>query len=290
MPGQSETAERVRQCMIRKFPVKVIHAGRMPRRGEGKQQQEVPSKGTRRGRRKPDAPRRYDVPRVAQDFLTLVKKGKKNSVKRLLQELPKTDIHFRDSLGRTPLWHACANGHVEVLRLLVEAGAHIADADLSHWTGLHVACDAGHANIVEFFMAHVDGRRIVNFKTAGPLWTALHFAAMAGNAGLCNLLLQNGRASVNELTKDGWSALHFASNGGHREAVFQICNAGADVNYADPQNQETALHMACREGHRKTAELFLERGARVSLLDANGTTPIAAAVLHGFPWKVHCSW
>ena len=172
----------------------------------------------------------------------------------------------------------------------MEAGAHIADADLSHWTGLHVACDAGHANIVEFFMAHADGRRIVNFKTAGPLWTALHFAAMAGNAGLCNLLLQNGRASVNELTKDGWSALHFASNGGHREAVFQICNAGADVNYADPQNQETALHMACREGHRKTAELLLERGARVSLLDANGTTPIAAAVLHGFPWKVHCSW
>ena len=134
-------------------------------------------------------------------------------------------------------------------------------------------------------MARAEGRKIVNYKTSGPQWTALHFAAMSGNHIILALLLRNG-AAVDALTKDGWTAIQFASHGGHTECVRLLCNAGADIHYADPANSETPLHMACREGHKGTSELLLERGSQLCVLDCNGVTPLAAAVMRGFQWHV----
>lgn len=42
-------------------------------------------------------------------------------------------------------------------------------------------------------------------------YTALHYAARNGNEDICHLLLEEGKADVNAVTKGGSTALHRAA-------------------------------------------------------------------------------
>ena len=41
---------------------------------------------------------------------------------------------------RTPLYYACKEGHFEIVRLLILAGAKSATPDTNGWTPLFIAC------------------------------------------------------------------------------------------------------------------------------------------------------
>jgi ankyrin repeat protein len=47
---------------------------------------------------------------------------------------------FRSTRSRTPLLHACSDGHTECAELLVASGASVGDADESGMTALMLAC------------------------------------------------------------------------------------------------------------------------------------------------------
>ncbi|PVH76897.1 ankyrin, partial [Cadophora sp. DSE1049] len=50
--------------------------------------------------------------------------------------------------GRTALHYASAQGHAEVIGILLEAGADIDAVDEDGWTALHVAADCGHIDVL----------------------------------------------------------------------------------------------------------------------------------------------
>lgn len=58
------------------------------------------------------------------------------------------EVNKRDMLGDCPIHIAAAGGMIEILGLLVEAGAIVNKKDSSGFTGLHKASEAGHSPCV----------------------------------------------------------------------------------------------------------------------------------------------
>ena len=63
--------------------------------------------------------------------------------------------------GASALWVACLNGHLEVVRALLSAGAKVDLLSLEEMSPLHLACQNGHLEVVRALLssgAQVDPR------------------------------------------------------------------------------------------------------------------------------------
>lgn len=127
--------------------------------------------------------------------------------------------------GEGPLLAACALGHLEIARTLLDHGA-----------------DIGHAEI-------------------GDGATALHAACMAGQTEIALLLLDRG-ADGSQGNKQGQTPLMFAVRNGHGETVGAVAkHARTDLSITDPLCGLNALMWAIREARTDIAKLLLESGA-----------------------------
>ena len=64
--------------------------------------------------------------------------------------------------GETPLWTASQNGDVDLVRLLIDAGALINQANTNGATPLYVASQNGHVNVV---LVLIDAGAMVKIDT-----------------------------------------------------------------------------------------------------------------------------
>jgi ankyrin len=79
--------------------------------------------------------------------------------------------------------------------------------------------------------------------------------------------------------------LLFASRQGQLEAVRALLDGGAAIDQAGADNT-SALLIAVVNGHYDVASLLLERGANPNIADANGRTPLYAAIdLRNVQWS-----
>jgi ankyrin repeat protein len=122
-----------------------------------------------------------------------------------------------DQYRHTPLICAAGNGHVEVVRVLLEGGANVERAN---------------ANQV----------------------TALHKAALYGYLEVCRLLLDWG-AKVDPVDKWRNTPLHDAVRFGHLLVVKLLVEGGADVSVKD-DNGLTARDLARIWKNKAIAELL----------------------------------
>lgn len=133
----------------------------------------------------------------------------------------------RNPGGGSALWRAAFSGRVELVEVLVMAGARV-ERD-------------------EAF----DGR------------TSVHDAAESGDVGVLRLLLDaGGRSVLGRFDYLQRTPLTCAVDAKHLEAATLLIRAGSDVNAHDePRIGETALHHAARNGDVKMARLLLDAGA-----------------------------
>lgn len=75
----------------------------------------------------------------------------KDAVVFLIEQKNAT-VDQTDKPGRTPFHWAAMGGHVEAGGALLDAGANIEAATTSGMTAMHAACEAGHANFVQFLI------------------------------------------------------------------------------------------------------------------------------------------
>ena len=88
---------------------------------------------------------------------------------------------------------------------------------------LHLAACHGHLEVVRLLVEAKSDTEARN--PAG--FTPLHFAATKGHSGVVHLLLEAG-ADQDAVNKDGWSPLHAAAECGHRKVVRLLVDAGAN--------------------------------------------------------------
>lgn len=135
---------------------------------------------------------------------------------------------------------ASRNGHTEVVRLLLSAGADVhADNDYA----LRYASENGHVEVVRLLLtAGADVHADNDY--------ALRIASMNGHVGVVKLLLEAG-ADVHAKDDD---ALRWASENGHVEVVRMLLEAGADIHALD----DYALRWASANGHIEVVSLLKE--------------------------------
>jgi ankyrin repeat protein len=131
------------------------------------------------------------------EFLECARYGEEEDVKFLLGD--GANINFQDSNGNTALHKACANGHLNVVTLLMSNNA--------------------------LFLPNTNGN------------TPLHWAALNGHLAVVNALITHYSDSIQVLKKNsfGKSALTEAISNGHEEIAREILKHFS----ADPSYQES---------------------------------------------------
>jgi hypothetical protein len=151
----------------------------------------------------------------------LIGRGKKPNVKNLADE------------GNFPIHYAVENGNIDIVQLLLNAGAKIS---------------------------------VKNYDKRTPLMMLDNDAS----ADLVNTLLRAG-AVVNAVDKDKNTPLILAAENASEEVVRVLILNGADVN-AKNKTGRTALMQAAVAGNRENVKALLESGADANVQDRSGET------------------
>ena len=91
--------------------------------------------------------------RKIEKFHKGVIEGKIYFVKLLVEE-EGVNVNARDEYKCTALHWASENGHLDIVKYLVESGADINAKDYSGWTPLHVAAWNGRLDVVKYLLKH----------------------------------------------------------------------------------------------------------------------------------------
>lgn len=192
--------------------------------------------------------------------------GHLDVVKMLLEK--GVDVNTEDDNFRTPLILASINGFTEIVRLLLEKGGTQGPSAVSP---LIAAARGGHVEIVRILL-----EKGYNVNTSNSVRnTALIIAASIGGVNgleIVRMLLEKG-AIVDQRNENGKTALMFAAERGNTEIVQMLLDYGANIDLSDYEDN-TPLILAVKNGHFDTAKLLLERGADVRKDDEDELTAL----------------
>ena len=198
---------------------------------------------------------------------------------RYLVSLPQMDVTQADAHGDTALHYAVE----EEVQLLIDAGADVDRRNTAGWTPLHIASRAGALNVVKLLVraganvcvADEDG------STCLILASSMGMASsMEGQIETVRYLVSLPQVDVTQGNNRGNTALHVAVRDQHANVVQVLIDAGADVNRRD-SNGQTPLHIASREGALNVVKLLVGAGAGVCVADEEGMTCLAIASVNG---------
>ena len=193
-------------------------------------------------------------------------------------------------------------GHVEIVALLLDAGAHIDDANEFHDTACHVAVREDRIDVVKLLIAHNANLSLQNSVEGTPIVIALYrknellvmllvdAAIAAGialdDATLClaatigtdviRSLVFKHRINLNAIRDmGGRTPLHQAIWGACDSSVLDmlIGVAGLDVDARDEMGC-TAAYTACTMSDTGALARLVAAGANLELADNNGDTPL----------------
>jgi ankyrin repeat protein len=205
-------------------------------------------------------------------------------------------VSAREADGATALHWAARVDALDIVQLLLRAGANADAANRYGVTPLALAAINGSAPVLEALLAA--GADANASLPEGQ--TVLMTAARTGSAAAIDVLLRHG-AAVN--AKEGWlgeTALMWAAAENHPAAVRRLVNGGADINarsaiqtyppmnypatglvrMAMPRGGWTALMYAARQGSLDGVRALVEAGADLNLQDPDQSTALNLAIVN----------
>ncbi|PNF40482.1 hypothetical protein B7P43_G08187 [Cryptotermes secundus] len=171
---------------------------------------------------------------------------------------------------------ASENGHVSLVRFLLENGAEINMCNWNNSTPLHLACNHGHKECVLMLL---EGPACINESNKDGD-TPLHVAVRAGNCDIVDILL-NRKADLDSCNKYGDTPLHVACQENNLTAVSLLMDKNADENVRN-NNGDSPLDYAIKEGHTTLVKYILKRaGKRLMPREGDGRTYVHLAAITG---------
>ena len=221
-------------------------------------------------------------------FIEACGAGRLGEVETRLQKLQ--DPNAPDAaVWWTALHSAAENGHLEVVRLLLEAGAFCDQATTDDGTTpLILAALEGHLEVARLLL---EAGASCDKAATDDGSTALIQAAEDGHLEMVHLLLEAGASCDQAKTSDGTTPLIFAAQNGHLQVVRLLLLAGASCDKARTSDEATALILASFNGyfgvvrlllHLEVARLLLEAGASCDMArTSDGATALDCAAQSG---------
>ncbi|XP_062569488.1 uncharacterized protein LOC134231543 [Saccostrea cucullata] len=162
--------------------------------------------------------------------------------------------HFDEIWNDTPLAAACERGEMNIVKVLLEAGADVNPQSM-YKTPLTAAAESGHTNVVNELLK---SGACVNPQDKYDI--PLTAACRKGHLCVVKQLLDAGANVNSECAND--TPLTEACVGGHINVVKELVKVGADVNVQGILN--TPLTEACESGQLSLVKYLLEVGADVN--------------------------
>ena len=192
------------------------------------------------------------LPSGETPLMTASRTGSAGAVRALLSR--RADPHAREHAhGQTALMWAAAQGHPEVVRLLLASGARVDDRSKVY---PQVVSSSGNADRSGVFEVMQGG------------YTPLLFAARRGGVASARLLVDAG-ADVDTAAASGTSPLVVAAHSGHGALAAFLLSAGADPGAAGAGY--SALHAAVLRGDAPLVRALLAHGADPDAVLVRGT-------------------
>ncbi|XP_072003072.1 ankyrin repeat domain-containing protein 26 isoform X2 [Engystomops pustulosus] len=210
-----------------------------------------------------------------KDLSKFQRAASSGDVAKIRQLLHKQDINQADKENRTPLHLSCANGHQDVVKLLVENKAKLNVCDNDNRSPLMKAIQCQHETCATVLLEHQADPNIVDVNENA----ALHLAALIPSMSIAIQLLEHG-ANINAVNKDGCTPLILAVTENHQEMVELLVKEGADINSRDSSGR-TSLMIAASNGHISLVKYLLQNNADSSIKDLTGWTADDYAVNDG---------
>lgn len=135
---------------------------------------------------------------------------------RVLLDWNKTDVNLLTPQGESALMMAALKGHLALARRIIERGG---DVNKTGWTPLHYAATGGHVEIIKLLLeasAYIDAE-----SPNGS--TPLMMAAMYGTAEAAKLLMEEG-ADPSLKNEKGLTAIDFAQQANRKDLAEAIAN------------------------------------------------------------------
>lgn len=218
--------------------------------------------------------------------------GTAAGVKLLLAHGAKVDA-VDSRKGQNALMWAAAEGHSDIVDLLIKSGADVKLTSVAGFTPLIFAAQKGDAHsVASLLAAGLDPNYALPNGTS-----VLQVAVLGGKYPVAALLLEKG-AHVNIADADGNTPLHIASQAGNLELVKSLLARHADPNartskiemgrqgggggfFRGPSGEQTPLLMAARANREAVMRALVAAGADHKVKAQDGTTLLMAAASSG---------
>ncbi|KAJ6698710.1 E3 UBIQUITIN-PROTEIN LIGASE XBOS32 ISOFORM X1-RELATED [Salix purpurea] len=198
-------------------------------------------------------------------LVSAARDGDIQEAKALLEYNRRLAKYSTFGVRNSPLHYSAAQGHHEIVSLLLESGADINLRNYRGQTALMQAGQHGHWKVVLTLMLFEANIHRADYLNGG---TALHLAALNGHPRCIRLLLADYIPS----NADCWDLLSKGSNDNGSISEF---DGSALREFIDrpADGGITALHMAALNGHVESVQLLLDLGASVNEITVeDGTT------------------
>ena len=146
------------------------------------------------------------------------------------------------------LFEACAAGlAADVARLVAENSRMVAGRSHDGWTPLHLAAFFGHLELVKILLDA--GAPMLTISNNNEANLPISAAAAGKRTAVVRLLVERGCPPDARATDQGFTALHLAANSGNVELVEFLLQSGANRNLKTGSG-ETAHDLAVKQGHK----------------------------------------
>jgi ankyrin repeat protein len=177
-------------------------------------------------------------------------------VVKLLLETDKTEINVQNSKGQTPLLLALERGYDEIVeRILKISNVDPSCQDPKGLTPLPLAAEHEHEGVTKLLLEEAETD--VNRPSSNGE-TPLLLAAQNGHVAVARLLLGERQTDVNLHDSKNRTPLMFAAKEGHITIVEALLDTSAANDTLEDQHGWTALWLAAISGHGATVELLLD--------------------------------
>ena len=221
--------------------------------------------------------------RGGAELIAAANRGEVEQVAALLES--GVPANSANKAGATALHRAAYQNHLEVVQVLVEAGANLEQTDYAFAsTPLHEACISGALAVVEYIVAR-DGdwktrRMILLQNKAGR--TPLDLAEEQAKVPVINLMKRLNAEDVAAAAhhKKLCLAMHVAAKQAKAEEVSRLLQEGVDANWA-PLRGRSAIVECAERNHVAVMQVLVEHRAELNAPDATGSTALMVAARYG---------
>jgi ankyrin repeat protein len=157
---------------------------------------------------------------------------------------------------KTVLMIASEEGHNDIVKLLIDRGAHLDTVNASGWSALGCAIEHDRLDTLRLLLSLGADPGITGFEGDTPLI----LGAKEGKTAIVQALLESG-ARVDAANSDGGTALMYGAANAYRDVVRLCLSAGASVNLRDCDGK-TALDWAEEAEDGVVIAMLEEAGGR----------------------------